>query len=304
MILDATTDALEIVLDKVVTTELNFVTYYTDYTSTTITPTASYGVTNSTSSVNLVPSPLASHQHQLKYCAINNIGSQDVGTKIRFNNNGSYRNLSYVFLRASESIQYTEENGWRVYDVNGSEKASGYCDIPGSINMPEWFGAAGVATTQALTNGTAFCTYLGKADRPYSSVKLQYRVTTGLGATVSWAEAAIYKGNPTLSSGSIMTRLGYTNTSGVWNGTGVKTTTIPMTGSVAIGDNLWAVFSNSTTGTVTSFRAGLADTGSAGFLQTSASCQPSTSTNTTITGTVDANTPMLWITWQGVYQGT
>ncbi len=303
MILDSTTDSLEIVLDKVVTTELNFVTYYTDYTSTTITPTASYGVTNSTSSVNLVPSPLASHQHQLKYCAINNIGSQDVGTKIRFNNNSSYRNLLYTFLRVSESIQYTEENGWRIYTANGEEKVSGFNRLPSSIKMPEWFGAANNTTALATANGTAYCTYLGRAERPYSSIKIQYRTTVSLAATVNFAEIGIYKGTPTLQSATTMTTIGYANVSSEFtSATGSKMSTVSITGSMAIGDDLWAVFANSGSSTLTSLRAGTVDNLGSGWFQTSASCQPST--NATISGTINSGSAMIWMAWQGVYQGT
>ena len=303
MILDATTDSLEIVLDKVVTTQLNYTTYYTAYTSTTVTPTASYGITNDTSSVNLVPPPSVNQQYQLKYCAINNVGSQDVGTKIRFNDNGSYRNLLYVYLRVSESIQYSEEMGWRVYTVNGEEKTSGYNKLPSSIRVPESFGLTNATTAQAMTNGTAFCTYLGRAERPYSSVKVQYRTTTALAATVAFAELGIYRGTPSPLTGSTMTRLGYTNiSSSLTSVAGIKTSTVPITGSIAMGDDLWAVFSNSGSSTVASLRAGLVDSGSAGWFQTSASCQPST--NATITGTINSTTPMFWIAWQGVYQGT
>ena len=51
MVLTATTHSLEIVLDKTVTTQLNYAVYYNDYTSTTVTPVSNYGVTNNTSSV-------------------------------------------------------------------------------------------------------------------------------------------------------------------------------------------------------------------------------------------------------------
>lgn len=302
MLLDATTDALEIILDKSVTTELNFVTYYNNYTSTSVTPSASYGTTNGTSSVNLVPSPQSNQQHQLKYSAINNVGTQDVGTKIRFNNNGSYRNLLYVYLRASESIQYTEENGWRVYDLYGGEKINAFHKLPGTIRMPEGFGTPNASTNLSLTNATCHCVYLGAADRPYSSVKLAYNVTTGLGATITFAELAIYKGNPTIGSGTTMTRLGFTDTSGVWNTTGNKLTTV-TTSNMAINDELWAVFApSSSNATPMQLRAGATDDIGVGFFQTVAATQPST--NSSISGTINTGSAQIWVAWQGVPQGT
>ena len=302
MILDSTTDALEIILDKAVTTEVSYATYYTTYTSTTVTPTASYGTTSGTSSVNLVPSPSANQQHQLKYCAINNVGSQEVGTKIRFNDNGSYRNVLYAYLRVSESIQYSEEMGWRVYTANGEEKVTGYNRIPSSIRMPEWFGAAGAATTFTSVNNTAYCIYLGRAERPYSSVKVQYRTTTALAGGGAWGELAIYRGVPTLRTGSIFTRLGYADASSSFTSTAdVKTTTVPITSSIAIGDDLWAVFASSGS-TATVYRAGVVDNLAAGFYQTSGSTRPSTVTS--FTGSVDSTNAPIWMAWQGVYQGT
>lgn len=302
MVLTATTHSLEIVLDKTVTTQLNYAVYYNDYTSTMVTPVSNYGVTNNTSSVNLITAPSASHQHQLKYCAINNVGTEDVGTKIRFNDTGSYRNLLYVYLKASESIQYTEENGWRVYDLYGGEKINAYHKLPGTIRMPEGFGAPNATTNLSLTNGTSHCVYLGASDRAYSSVRLQYQVTSSaLGATIAWAELAIYKGNPTIGSGTTMTRLGFTDTSGVWNTTGNKTTTV-NTSNMAINDELWAVFAPSSSNvSPMQLRAGAADNIGTGFFQTVAT-QPST--NSSISGSINTGSAQIWVAWQGVSQGT
>ena len=302
MILDATTDALEIILDKAITTnQLSFSVFYNEYTSTTVTPMSNYGTTNSTTAVNLIASPTSGKQRQLRWCAINNVDTKDIGVKIRFNNNGSFRNVTYLYLRVNESLQYSEEMGWRVYDSYGNEKISGFNRTPSTIKMPEWFGAGNITTTLALTNTNCFCVYLGKVDRPYSAVKLQYRVTTQITATIAWAELAIYKGTLALQTGTTLSRLGHTDTSGIWNSTGLKTTSV-TTSNMAIGDDLWAVFSNSTTGTVTSVRAGIADDVGVGFYQTVSNKQPSA--NSTLTGVVDSTTAMIWVAWEGVYQGT
>ena len=301
MLLDATTDNLEIILDKAITTnQLSFVVSFNEYTSTTVTPTSNYGVTNNTTAVNLISAPSSGKQRQLRYCAINNVDTADNIVKIRFNDNGSFRNVLYVYLRVGETIQYSEEMGWRIYDVQGSEKTNGFNRIPATIKMPEWFGAANNTSAMSLTNTNSFCIYLGRADRIYSSVKLMYQVTTALGATISWAELAIYKGTPVLNGNATLTRLGYSDMSAVWNTATIKTTTITTTGMVT-GDDLWAVFSNSTTGTVAQFRCGSADPISSGAYQTSNNTRPSTST--TISGTL-TTTAMPWIVWEGVYQGT
>jgi hypothetical protein len=307
MLLDATTDNLEIVLDKAVTAnQLDFAVFYNEYTSTSVTPSENLGTTNNTTPVNLIPSPSAGNQRQLRWCSINNVDTGDNVVKIRFNDNGSYRTVLYVYLRTGESIQYSEEMGWRVYDQLGNERTNGFNRTPATIKMPEWFGSSTAATTVDLTNTNCFCTYLGRADRIYSSVKIQYQPTILLTGTVSWAELAIYKGTPVLSSPTTMTRLGFTDTSSIWNtgatGTaGNRTTTVTTTG-MNIGDDLYAVFSNSTTGTVTQLRAGLADNLASGVYQTVSNTRPST--NSSITGTVDSTTAMIWMAWEGVYQGT
>jgi hypothetical protein len=302
MILDLTTDALEIILDKAITTsQLSFTVFYNEYTSTTITPMSNYGTTNSTTAVNLIPPPTSGKQRQLKYCSINNVDTKDIGVKIRFNNNGSFTNLLYIYLGINESIQYSEEAGWRVYDANGGEKVNAYYRMPGTIRLAEGFGAANASTTLSLTNTNCFCVYLGTAERPYSSVKLQYGVTTQITANISWAELAIYKGTPTINANTSMTRLGFTDTSAVWNTTGNKTTTVSVS-DMAVGDDLWAVFSNSTDGTVASLRAGVVDDLGTGFFQTVTNTRPST--NSSITGTISSTVAQIWVAWQGVYQGT
>jgi hypothetical protein len=297
MTLTSTTDALEIILDKAITTnQLSFSVFYNEYTSTAVTPSSTYGTTNNTTAVNLISPPLSGRQRQLRWCAINNTDTNDIGVTVRFNDNGSYREVLYVYLRVGDTIQYSEEMGWRVYDNEGSEKVIGMNRLPATMRMPEWFGAANITTALTLTSTTAFCYYLGVADRAYTSMSMQYRVTTTIAST-TWAEMAIYKGTPSLQSATPLTRLGHVDTSGVWNSTGTKTTTIPMAANMAIGDNLWVVLSNSA-GTATQIRAGLSEVLGSGIYQTAANTRPSTTSS--FTGTIDSGSAMPWVAWQGI----
>jgi hypothetical protein len=302
MLLDATTDKLEIILDKAITTsQLNFAVFYNDYISTGVTPTKNFGTTNSTTAVSLIPSPVSGHQHQLRWASISNTDTVDVGVKIRFNDNGLFRNMLYVFLMVGESIQYSEEMGWRVYTLNGEEKISGYNNLPPSVKYPSYMGY-GSAASVSLLNTNCVCQYLGKAERPFSSINLQYKVTTALSGVVTWAELAIYKGSFSLGSGTVMTRLGFTDTSAVWNSATNKTTNI-LTPNMAIGDDLFVVFSNSVSVTQTAFRSGgIPETLSSGVYQTVANTRPSVSSS--ITGVVAFNVNTIIIAWQGIYQGT
>lgn len=259
------------------------------------------GVTNNTTAVNLIAAPGAGNQRQLRWCSINNTDTVDIGVKIRFNDNGSFRNVLYVYLEVNESIQYSEETGWRIYDANGSEKIAGFNKIPPAIRMPEGLNIENTSLISILSNGVAYCVYLGKADRQYSSVKIAYRIFTPMGATISYAELAIYKGLPTLGSAATLTRLGFTDTSAIWNSPGTKVTSVTTPG-IAIGDDLWVVFGSSTTGTTPSIRAGQSNVTGAGFFQTVASARPST--NATLVGTVNSTSSMPWVAWEGVPLGT
>lgn len=303
MLLDSTTDKLEIILDKAITTsQLNFAVFYNDYTSTSVTPTKNFGVTNSTTAVNLIPAPIASHQHQLRWASISNTDTADIGVKIRFNDNGSFRNVLYVFLMVGESIQYSEEMGWRVYTLNGEEKISGFNNVFPSVRYPTFF-SYNTPSTVSLVNTNCVCQYLGRAERPFSSINLQYKVIISPNGTITWAEVAIYKGTITLGSGTVMTRIGYTDASGIWNSTGNKTTNI-LTPNMAIGDDLFVVFSGSNTGAnQPGFRSGnQPEIIGSGVYQTVANTRPSTSS--TITGTVVTNVVFIELTWQGINQGT
>lgn len=300
MLLDSTTDNLEIILDKDITTsQLNFAVFFNEYTSTGVTPTKNFGTTNSTTAVNLISSPSSGTQRQLRWCSISNTDTVDVGVKIRFNDNGSFRNVLYVFLRVGESIQYSEEMGWRVYTLNGEEKISGYNNIPPSVRFPSYIGINSTVSTTSLTNTNCNIQYLGRVERPFTSIKIRYRVTTAFTGTVTWAEMAIYKGNISLGVGTVLTRLGFVDTSTVWNSIGIKTSTI-LTPNMSIGDDLFVVFSNSVSGTQTAFRCGLTSYLSSGFCQSVTNTRPST--NSTISGSISANL-LLNISWQGIYQG-
>ena len=298
MILDATTDSLDIVLASAITTnQLSFTVYFDDFTSIGVTPTKNVSVTNSTTPVNLISAPAASHQRKLKYCSIFNGDTALSSVTIRFNNNSTLRNILIVTLYVNESIQYTPEAGWQVYDANGSLKVSGLYQAPGGLRPTEYFGAANTTTTLTLTNTNAFCFYLGKAERNFSSISIAHRVTTAITATVSWAEIAIYKGTPAIGANATLgTRLGFTSTAGVWTATGIYVTAVSLSGCSA-GDDLWVVFSNSTSGTVAQIRAGLVDDVQGGFVQTVNNARPST--NSSLSGTVQNATAHAWVSWQG-----
>jgi hypothetical protein len=302
MYLDSTTDKLEVVLTAAITTnQLPFIAAFNDTTSTSVTPTKNTGTTNSTTAVSLVSAPAASHQRLVRYISLYNADTATAEVTVRFNDNASIRKILVVSLLPNESLQYTYEVGWKAYDSTGAEKVTGFYMIAGALRSLEFYSAANITTAQTLVNtGTAYCLYLGRAERSYSSMQFQYKTTTALTATISWAELAVYKGTPSIGTATTITRLGYTDCSSIWNGAlANKTTSVTLTGCNA-GDDLWVVFSNSTSGTGTGLRAGLADDIGSGVFMTKTNTRPSTSA--TISGaTVDNTTPMLYVLFNGIY---
>lgn len=301
MILDSTTDSLDVVLGVAITTnQLPFTVSFNDYTSSAVTPTKNVSVTNSTSAVNLIAAPAASHQRQLRYCSVFNADTVSAAVTIRFNNNGTNRNVIVCTLLINESIQYTCDKGWRVFDANGAEKVTGFLLGPGAMRMTEYFAAANNTTVLTTTSGTDYCFYLGKADKAYSSISIAYRTTTALGATITWAELAIYKGTPTIAANvSLTPRCGFTDCSAIFNQTaGTYTTAVAVTG-INAGDDLWVVFGSVTNGTNMIVRAGLVDDVGAGFIQTlTGSVRPSL--NNTLSPTLQNATNNIWAGWQGI----
>jgi hypothetical protein len=299
MLLDSTTDSLQVILGAAITTnQLPFVVSYNDMTSSAITPTKNVGTTNSTTAVDLIPAPSSSHTRQLRYCSVYNADTVPQLVTIRFNDNGTFRSVFVVTLLPNETLQYAYGKGWNAYNSSGSVRVVGINQTMSDIRIPEGFFAAGVATTLTMTSGTDYCFYLGKADRAYSTIYIQYNVTTALGASITWAELAIYNGTPTIGSGITPTRVGYTDCAAIFNGTGIKTTAVTITG-VQEGDDIWAVFGSVTSGTAMQIRAGVADDVSTGFMQTATgSLRPST--NTTIAFTITASGARGWLGWQGL----
>ena len=302
MLLDVTTDIIEVKLGGSVTTrQLQFYASYNTVTSTVITPAKSVGSTNNTTAVTVVPAPSASQQNQLRYCSVYNCDTFGQTVTIQLNNNSTIRVLFTAYLFVGEYIQYTPTSGWRVYNHNGILKTFATVVNPTSVRMPPFFNAINGTTNLTLTNGTTFAFYLGQADRPYDQVSILTTVATQYAGAVTFVEAAIYKGYPTMGANLTLTRCGFQDVSlgnniG-FNSTGTKNIPINTT-NITAGDELWAVLASSVATTAPVIRSGLVDDIGAGIVQTNtSSLRPSTSSS--ITFTLQSATNMGWISWQG-----
>lgn len=301
MLLDATTDTIEVKLGGSVTTrQPQFYASYNTVTSTVITPAKNFGSTNNTTAVTVMPAPSASQQNQLRYCSIYNCDTFGQTVTIQLNNNSTIRVLFTAYLFVGEYIQYTPTNGWRAYNHNGIMKTFATAVNPTSVRMPPFFNAINGTTNLTLSNGTTYAFYLGQADRPYDQVSILTTLATAY-VGLSFQEAAIYKGYPTMGANLTLTRCGWLDVS-VGNNIGFNATgtkNIPInTSGITAGDEIWAVLASSATTTAPIIRSGLVDDIGSGIVQTNTSnLRPSTSSS--IAFTLQSATNMGWISWQG-----
>ncbi len=298
------TESIRIKLSSAVTTrQMNVFASYNTITATSLTP-AKYAVdTNNTTAVIFLPSPSVGQQNQLRHCSIYNCDTAGNTVTVEVNGGAGTRTIFTSYLFVGEYIQYTASSGWQVYNHTGAIKNYGLAQNPTPTKNNQYFNAIASNTSATLTSGTDYAVYLGKADRSYNQVSVMYQVTTALGATVTWAELAIYKGYPSIGASTVtLTRCGFkdanfsTGQSG-FTATGVKNSAVNVSG-IYPGDDLWAVFGSVTTGTNMAVIIGVADDISAGFIRTvTGSVRPST--NSTITVTAQAATTIPWVAWQG-----
>jgi len=307
MVLDVTTDSIQLKLGAAHTTRaLQFyASYHTiNHTTPTITPKKNFGSTNGTTAVTLVPAPSSGEINQLKYSSIYNCDSVDHTVTVEINSSSNLRTVYSVILKTGEQIQFTVANGWISYNKNGILKTFNLSIGSSSVKATNLNVTTAVSTTQ--TSGTDFAYYLGKADRNFNVVVVQIRVGTAA-ATITWAEAAIYKGRPSIGAGITLTRCGWVDVSqgssyGV-NSLLNKTISIPINENsgdspIFAGDDIWFVYGNVASTPASLQTTGIGDQIDSGFVLTvTGSLRPST--NSTLTMTVPSGLATLHMMWQG-----
>lgn len=92
-------------------------------------------------------------------------------------------------------------------------------------------------SVRSVSGAVSLFVYVGRIPSPISTIDVLYKVTTA-GVTPVWAEIGIFKGAVVFNGNASLARLGYTDISGVETSTGVKRTTVALSG-VAVGDDLW-----------------------------------------------------------------
>lgn len=301
MLLDGTTDTIQFLLDAAVTTtELSFNSYFNDYTSTSATPVNNQGASNGTTAVDLVGSPAASHQRELKSASIYNEDTTSKTVTIQIFDGTNTMIVYKALLAAGETMQYKDDYGWHVNTTTGDKKVrSGHVMLPGgNIHMIECFPSAGSSSTIVLGTTTGIMS-LGKAEKDYTSIDVQYRVSNAA-ASITWAELGIYKASQPTGAGTqhLLRRCGYTDTSTPWQSTGQKTTNVVVS-NVKMGDELFVLFSNSA-GTSVQIRGGNITDPTSAYTMAVSSSGFRLSLAECYLATAFGGTPgNLWVAWHG-----
>jgi len=229
MILDSITDVLQFKLGSSITTsQLDFDVSYNTITSTSVTPAKLTGVSNNGTAVTLMPSPGASEQNLLKGATIYNNDTTSKTVLILYYNGTTTTQIFNAVLAPSDVLEYTLEKGWEVQDSKGNKKFLSIRGVNNAIKRMPALRPSAITGTNTLTSGTTFVTYMGKADKAYTSITFQFKVTT-LASTISWAEVGVVSFSRFMELG-VFERKGFTNVASVVNSTGIKTVTVAVSG--------------------------------------------------------------------------
>ena len=125
IILTTTTDALQIKLEGAITTsELPALSMYRDSSASDFVPGRSLVTTNGSTDVSFVPSPGASTYRIIDFICVTNIDTVSHVITIKYDANGTEFILKELSLGVGESLEYSNDSGWRVYGNNGAVKTS------------------------------------------------------------------------------------------------------------------------------------------------------------------------------------
>lgn len=155
-----------------------------------------------------------------------------------------------------------------------------------------WLGPANLTAVTVPVSNTSYFQYLGRVNYAVTSADVVCRVTTQA-ATITWAEIGIFKGASVANGTATLTRLGFTDVAATFNSTGIKKTTVALTGAAA-GDELWVAYGSQAT-TPYVLRGMVADDIQSGILQEKATTRISTVAAATAMGLSGATLVPAWM---------
>lgn len=144
MILAATDQSLEVfLLGAITSSQLEWVSSWSDKSSTALTPGNDSGLTNNTTAVVMVAAPSASHQRKAKSLSVYNSDSQPATVIVALNDGGTYRTVYRAELSVGEWCEYVEGTGWHTFNDTGAIKGAGSTGATGSTGPTGQTGAPG-----------------------------------------------------------------------------------------------------------------------------------------------------------------
>lgn len=147
IILSSTSDKLQVVTSAAVTVDVH--ASWMDYNGTTVTPSRTNSAITTATTTDVVASPGASTQRNVKSLHIRNKhASTSTGVTVKHTDGTTVVELYQTTLFAGEMLEYVEGQGFRVYDANGQPKIGGLAVDP-SVNQ---FRLTGVSATPVMVS--------------------------------------------------------------------------------------------------------------------------------------------------------
>lgn len=302
MLLSETTDKIQFRLTASATTQLPFVVHYNNYTSSAVTLVSNNGTSNNTTLVDLVSSPSASQQNQLRYCSISNPNAATANVAIINTFGSTGATAFFAQLQSGGILQYQLEKGWESLDGVGNKENSAMEGIYPSIRGIPGYRPGTTAAAAATNTGVWYVVSMGRAESAYTQIKSNWAISTAGTGAVTYAEVAIYTGDILGEySGMILTnRCGFTSVASDVTSIGAKTTTVTVSG-INPGAKLFWVFSSSLATTQPQLRTtNTTDVFGGGVCWQSALANAGGRPSLVSSGTINTGTfNNLWLVWQG-----
>lgn len=195
----------------------------------------------------------------------------------KFNFNSKIKQPSFaapVYIPKNFFEQFAFSGGYLYVFINNAwVKIANNSDQENALLQPVGLNPANLTAVTALATNTSQLLYLGRMGKAKTTCDVLVNVTTAVATSIIWAEIAIFKGVPVLNGNASLSRVGFADVTGTFNSTGIKKTTVALSG-VSAGDDLWVAYGSQAT-TPFQLRGMLADNIQSGVFQTYAG-RPST----------------------------
>jgi hypothetical protein len=206
IILTATTDKIQAVLGgSVIANQLQCLAFWRDVTTTDFTPGRTLINTNNATDIDLVGSPITSHQIIVDFISIYNNDTSNQTLIVKYDANGTEYILWKGILGTGEKLEYSDKTGFVVIANNGGIKQS---QVVGS-NNPALNTLNLVVLTTDVANANAVANTIA------SVTGLSFDVTAGqtyyFEFTINYTAAATTTGSRWSITGPTFTRLDYTS---------------------------------------------------------------------------------------------